>query len=417
MLRIQKFQISFGRARSHYSLTWVIPSACFLFTILFCKFAYADKKPQGKQPGIRQDTQLVQQRHKLLQVKIHELNKQLRHQREQHETELYQLNILEKRLATLLGQLARNSAKQRYQIQLLVKLRSAYKNANKTLSQQIGDLGQEARLAFLQGRQSSLKILLANYSSAVTQRGLVSHRYILRYRRQRIAAINQQLSKLNRLQAQINKRVSMLRNLNMSYEQQKKLILSKRSERRLLVKQLVAKLKNDSQRLQAYEKSRAELGAVLKVISKTLENLPVTKVVFKTFPSLKGSLNWPVKGNIVSHFRQRTVNNSLHYRGVFIGTSIGTKVIAISHGRVAYADWLRGFGLIIVIDHGNKYMTLYGHNQALYKQVGDWVKAGEIIAATGESGGLGHSGLYFEIRRKGIPLNPAKWCRKVAKNR
>ena len=417
MLRIQNFQISTRSIPDRCGLTRVIVSACFLFIISSDKLAFADQKQLNKQPGQQQDPQLVKQRHKLLQVKIHALNKQLQKQREQHETELHQLNMLEKRLANLLRQLARNSAKQQHQQQRLVKLRRKYKTANQTLSRQIGDLGQEARLAFLQGRQSSLKILLANYSSAVTQRGLVSHRYILRYRRKRIEAINRQLSMLSRLQLKINKRVISLSELNKSYEQKKKLILSRRSERRLLVKRLVANLKNDSQRLQAYEKSRAELGAVLKVITKTLENLPVTRVVFKTFPSLKGGLNWPVQGKIVSHFKQRTAKKSLHYRGVFIGASIGTKVKAISHGRVAYADWLRGFGLIIVIEHGNKYMTLYGHNQALYKQVGDWVQAGEIIAATGESGGLGHSGLYFEIRREGIPLNPAKWCRKVANNR
>ncbi|MEJ2398964.1 MAG: peptidoglycan DD-metalloendopeptidase family protein [Gammaproteobacteria bacterium] len=96
---------------------------------------------------------------------------------------------------------------------------------------------------------------------------------------------------------------------------------------------------------------------------------------------------------------------------MFIKAKAGRNVHAISHGRVAYADWLRGYGLLMIIDHGDGYMSLYAHNQALYKETGEWVEAGEVIASVGKSGGQKQAGLYFEIRHNGIPVNPARWCR------
>jgi septal ring factor EnvC (AmiA/AmiB activator) len=95
---------------------------------------------------------------------------------------------------------------------------------------------------------------------------------------------------------------------------------------------------------------------------------------------------------------------------VLIEAPGGSEVRAVSHGRVAFADWLRGFGLLIIVDHGDDYMTLYGHNQSLFRTVGDWVEAGEVIAGVGDSGGRDRPGLYFELRHRGQPLDPAQWC-------
>ena len=95
-----------------------------------------------------------------------------------------------------------------------------------------------------------------------------------------------------------------------------------------------------------------------------------------------------------------------------IGAGEGDEVKAISHGRVAFADWLRGYGMVIILDHGDGYMSLYGHNQSLYKETGDWVEVGETVATVGDSGGAERSGLYFEIRRNGKPTDPVRWCRR-----
>ena len=110
-------------------------------------------------------------------------------------------------------------------------------------------------------------------------------------------------------------------------------------------------------------------------------------------------------------FGTRRKSGNLSWQGVLIGAPQGEAVHAISHGRIAFADWLRGFGLLLIIDHGDGFMSLYGRNQSLFKEVGDWVNAGELIAIVGESGGDDEGGLYFEIRHNGAPRNPGKWCR------
>jgi septal ring factor EnvC (AmiA/AmiB activator) len=102
----------------------------------------------------------------------------------------------------------------------------------------------------------------------------------------------------------------------------------------------------------------------------------------------------------------------LKWNGVLIKASEGKDVRAVSHGRVAYADWLRGYGLLLIVDHGDGYMSLYGHNQALYKETGEWIEAGEVIATVGQSGGQQEAALYFEIRHNGKPSNPARWCKR-----
>jgi len=406
LLRIQILQIkrlSFRHRRSE-----VVYCALFFLSALFFSDTIFSK-------GKLTEQKKAQQQLTLLRKKINAVSQTLRAHRQQHSAELYQLNLSEKRLALLTRQLKINTRQQQREHAAVKTLKRKRTASRLFLNRQLSYLGEEARLAFLQGSMSTLKILLSKHSLAVTQRGFVYHRYIQRYRQQRIALINKQLARLKQLELAIDSRQQRLRNLRQSFQQQQLKIVTQYRERRLLLKQLALQMSNATLRLQANEKSRLELATILKVIKTSLGNLPVTNIVFKTFQSSKGSMRWPVSGVIVSRFGQKGNGSSLHHRGVFIRAAVGSQVSSISYGRVVYADWLRGYGLIAVIDHGDNFLSLYGHNQTLYKRVGDWVKAGEVIAATGDSGGLGHSGLYFEIRRQGIPLNPAKWCLKSVK--
>ncbi len=128
-----------------------------------------------------------------------------------------------------------------------------------------------------------------------------------------------------------------------------------------------------------------------------------------TFASSRGALPWPIRGQITQRFGTQRAGGRLKWQGVFIGAADGTEVRAIHRGRVAFADWLRGFGLLTIVDHGSGYMTLYAHTDVLYKKVGDWVEGGEPIATAGTSGGQSDSGLYFEIRASGTPRDPLGW--------
>ena len=125
---------------------------------------------------------------------------------------------------------------------------------------------------------------------------------------------------------------------------------------------------------------------------------------------LKRKLSWPVKGRI-NHSFGSSKQGYLKWKGVFLSAPIGREVKTIHNGTVLFSDWLKGYGLVTVVDHGDGYMSLYGHNQALLKSVGDRVEAGEPIALVGQSGGQANSGLYFEIRHTGIAVNPKLWCK------
>ena len=128
------------------------------------------------------------------------------------------------------------------------------------------------------------------------------------------------------------------------------------------------------------------------------------------FNQLRGKLNWPVKGDLKNRFGSLRKGGKLRWQGVRIAADSGNDVEAVSPGRVIFADWFRNMGLLIIIDHGNGFMSLYGHNERLLKKAGDWVSAREVIAKVGDTGGQQEPNLYFEIRRGGNPVNPALWC-------
>ncbi|HKJ75982.1 MAG TPA: peptidoglycan DD-metalloendopeptidase family protein, partial [Gammaproteobacteria bacterium] len=122
-------------------------------------------------------------------------------------------------------------------------------------------------------------------------------------------------------------------------------------------------------------------------------------------------LRWPVKGPLIARYGGSRGVGGLRWQGVVIRAEAGKEVAAVSHGRVAFAEWMRGYGMLLIVDHGDGFMSLYGHNQSLLKEAGDWVQAGEPVAIVGSSGGRSRDGLYFEIRKGGRPVNPVRWCR------
>ena len=134
------------------------------------------------------------------------------------------------------------------------------------------------------------------------------------------------------------------------------------------------------------------------------------------FASMRGRLAWPLAGKIVTAFGAAD-ESGRRSSGLLVAAKTGTAVHAVSHGRVVFADWLRGYGLMIIVDHGDGYLSLYGCNETLLKDVGDWVNAGETIATSGASGGQKTPGLYFELRTKGQPVDPRAWLREAADER
>ena len=189
----------------------------------------------------------------------------------------------------------------------------------------------------------------------------------------------------------------------------KKLLSKQRFKRSRLLAEINLEINNQEKNLDDLETSRLRIEKLLNSLGELLADIPPGPTAKALFSTQLGQLPWPIDGQIISHFGSKR-QGDLKWNGILIDAPYGTPVKAISHGRIAFSDWLQGFGFITIINHDEGYMSLYGHNESLFKQVGDWVTAGDVIASTGDSGGQPVSGLYFEIRARGKPVDPTLWC-------
>jgi septal ring factor EnvC (AmiA/AmiB activator) len=195
-----------------------------------------------------------------------------------------------------------------------------------------------------------------------------------------------------------------------SREQKSALRLEQEQEqRKAVLVTLRAGLGKKSGELATLEHDEQRLQDLITSLQQVLTDIPPVAGVYKSLQSAKGNLSWPVAGRIHTAYGARPGKGKPKSRGVFVSAPDGTEVHAIYQGRVAFADWLRGFGLLLIIDHGNGYMSLYGHNRGLFMQPGDRVETGQTIAVVGNSGGGQRAGLYLELRKDGQPINPAPW--------
>ncbi len=263
------------------------------------------------------------------------------------------------------------------------------------------------RTAYMTGRQAYLKMLLSQQDPQKVGRVLTYFDYFQRARAERIHEIRERLKEFERLAEAISQERSAIAQLvDERMREKEALEKSKRKRERILalLRQEMGKGRAELERLRASE-------AKLKALLARLKRQGGEKPLFSPPMNCRGKKGfaWPVNGTIKAAFgTPRT--RELRWKGVLIDAPEGEPVKAVSAGNVVFADWLRGYGLLVIIDHGGGYMSLYGHNQSLQKEAGTHVQAGEVISTVGNSGGNVHSGLYFEIRHNGQPVDPARWC-------
>ncbi|MEK6595909.1 MAG: peptidoglycan DD-metalloendopeptidase family protein, partial [Pseudomonadota bacterium] len=200
---------------------------------------------------------------------------------------------------------------------------------------------------------------------------------------------------------------------NLEQEKNKhQIMLSQISDQITQQQQEINKLENDEKRIANLVKAINKLLVQEKSKNTLINNkLPDASTAGASFASLKGKLNLPVRGKLMNSFGGQRSGKHVTWKGLFIQSPNGSDVKAISAGRVVFADWLRGFGHLVILDHGNGYMSLYGNNETLHKQVGDPVRGGDTIATVGNSGSNTDSGLYFELRHRGKPFDPLTWIK------
>ncbi|MGV6858274.1 MAG: murein hydrolase activator EnvC family protein [bacterium] len=252
------------------------------------------------------------------------------------------------------------------------------------------------------GGGSPAKKILSPEDVADAQRQAYWFRYLTDLKQKQIIATQKAEKALLTLEDEQTGVLEELKALQDSLKQKKQVLNKARKENKALASRLKRKRGKGKKALAALKADQARLATLLERL-KFAQAYPEFATDGKTpFHKLKGKLSWPAKGR---------VRSSAFSKGVTIAVPQGTKVRAISHGRVVYADWMRGFGLLTIIDHGDGYMSLYGRNESLYKRRGDWVEPGTVVAASGRSGAADAAGLYFEIRKNAQSLDPRKWCR------
>jgi septal ring factor EnvC (AmiA/AmiB activator) len=280
----------------------------------------------------------------------------------------------------------------------------------KTLKGEQQLLAQQIRAAYKIGRNDYLKLLLNQEDPDLVGRMLVYYDYYNRARADRIEQINSSLREINQIKSNIQTEQEKLDGLRKEQLNKLEQFTRSRASRKESIARLQAYISGQGKQLQVLQRNEQELEMLVdqlrrqESIVKSFEEVP-------PFTALKGKLKWPVPGKIGARFGTSRKGGKLKWQGVLIRAGSGTDVHAVSTGKVVFADWFRNLGLLIIVDHGNGFMSLYGHNERLLKKVGDWVQAGESIAKVGDTGGQEHPSLYFEIRSSGTPVDPSLWCK------
>lgn len=273
-------------------------------------------------------------------------------------------------------------------------------------------LAAELRAAWMAGGEPRLKLILNQGSPAELGRMLTWYRYVARERAARVASLRERLAELAELGRRLDAENARLEGVEARLAAAVAELDAARSARANTLTQLdsdLARRSAESERLRA---EAAALEQLLEELRAAVVDLPVPDGA--PFADQRGRLDWPVAGRLARDFGERR-GEGPRSNGVLIAAERGAGVQAVWHGRVAYADWLPGLGLLLVLEHGEGFMSLYGHNEVLFSAVGDWVAAGQVVGQVGDSGGRDNAALYFEIRSGAKPENPAPWFRERLK--
>ncbi len=270
------------------------------------------------------------------------------------------------------------------------------------------------------GQQEYLKLLLNNHDPAQVAREIRYYEYIARNRAAWIKTLRDDLARLNIVTQQARQKNDETAALQAQEKAQRKTLERDKVARQKVLKQFAQQLKQQRHAIGRWQRDENRLSQLLDKLSEILtqpksrgifsnEQLPDDRFDGKPFEQLKGRLVLPVKGEVANKFGSARPDSTVLWKGLLVRAATGQAVKAVASGRVVFADWLRGFGNLLIIDHGKGYMSLYGNNETLYKQVGDTLRGGDMVATVGSSGGNEDSGLYFELRHEGKPLDPVKW--------
>ena len=292
--------------------------------------------------------------------------------------------------------------------QSLKKLKQREQRLNSDKRKQQQALAKQIRTAYMNGNQEYIKLLLNQEDPAKVARSIAYYDYLNKARAEKIATLKTTIRELNQVITEIAVEETNLRELAERQQAENNNLSSLKNRRVRVVAQLEQQVTSNEKKLQEWQANELDLVSILDALKTQVAKI-IPEQALEGLSQLGGKLNWPVVGKLRERFGVQRQNSSALWSGILITTDAGKEIQAIHHGRVVYSDYLRGFGLMTIIDHGDGYMSLYGHSEALFKSAGDWVEAGERIAMVGQTGGYPEPGLYFEIRHRSKAVNPMRF--------
>ncbi|MDT8397580.1 MAG: peptidoglycan DD-metalloendopeptidase family protein [Pseudomonadales bacterium] len=335
--------------------------------------------------------------------------RQLNGQRSSAQQELDQAEREIARFNADIRQLQARIAQEKAELQRLGRHRAELETARAAQQKSIAGY---LRSAWQNGRQEYLKLLLNQEDLTQSARMLRYYDYFSRARADRIAAYQLLIDEIQTLESSTEASTRRLQANQQSLERQQQALEHQRQARQSLLDDLDVTLSESGTQLANLERQRQDMQSLLEELARSIANLALGDQQV-AFAERKGKLPWPLAGPLLNRFGEKHTLGDLSWQGITIAATEGAQLRAVHHGRVIFADWFASAGLLLIIDHGDGYMSLYANNQVLYREVGDWVSSGEIVAAAGDTGGQRQASVYFEIRHDGQPLDPLSWLAKA----
>lgn len=356
-----------------------------------------------------QDQKEVQQELSQLKGQIQQTEKELKQQQKAFTKAQDLLKTADQSLARLARQIRQSNEELAEVRKQLQTLELEQQQLQQSFELQKSLLAQQLKGAFVTGEHDYTKMLLNQQDSSKLERVLTYYQYLNQARMQQLKQIEQTAEELKQVELDLQTKAEQQQQLQAQLEQQRQELTDAKSSQLASVKKMKSFLTDQEQQLNYLKQNEQSLQT-------TLGKLKAAAIAAKkriNLPKTKGKLPWPVQGDILQGYGEKRLAG-VSSRGILIAAAEGSKVKAVADGQVIYADWLKGYGWVIVLDHGNGVMSLYGHNQTLLKKPGESVNASEAVALVGASGGQAQAGLYFEIRQKGTAINPITWLQKRA---
>lgn len=366
-------------------------AGCFWLSLLSTA-ASAQQTPQAE----RELQQLQQQ--------IKQTEQQVRQQRRQLQQAEQRLQAADKALAEAARKLRDTQGRQQQLERESANLNRQQQQLQQQLAEQQQLLAEQLKSAYSLGQHDYSRLLLNQQDTGRLERVLTYYQYFNQARLRQLAQINHTVSELEQVKQQLANQQQQLQTELSALQQQQQQLSEARSSQQASVNELQALLKQQGNQLSYLRQNETTLQNTINELRRLAErNRDLSGLT-----AGRGKYPWPLRGRVLQRFGQNR-QGGLASRGILIQGASGANVQSIADGRVIYADWLKGYGWVIVVDHGKGFMSLYGHNQSLLKQPGDNVRAGDTVAQVGASGGQADPALYFEIREKGEAVNPLNW--------